>query len=165
MVGRTPEYYGKKIEKREIQWVIVSILTPGALVLIGSGLSAILTAPLGSSGPHGLSEILFAFTSCAANNGSAFNSLNADTLYYNLLLGVVMLLGRLAIIIPSLALAGLFAQKKTTPASHATFSTETWLFAILLFSVVIIVGALTYFPALSLGPIIEQILMLRGVSA
>lgn len=167
MVGRTPEYFGKKIEKREIQWAMVAILGPCALILLGSGLSSIISygvSCLGNTGPHGFSEILYAFSSCAANNGSAFAGINANTDYYNLVLGVVMLLARLAILVPTIALAGLFAQKKTIPVSSGTFSTESWLFAILLTSVILIVGALTFFPALSLGPIVEQFLMLRGVN-
>ncbi len=165
MVGRTPEYLGKKIEKVEIQWVTVAVLTPGALILIGAGISSLLPAALSSlanRGPHGLSEILYAFTSSAGNNGSAFAGLNANTLYYNLILGAVMLLARCAIIVPTLALAGALSKKKSTPISLGTFSTDTWLFAILLFSVILIVGALSFFPALALGPVVEHLLMLEN---
>lgn len=167
MVGRTPEYLGKKIEKREMQWVVMAVLMPGALILIGAGISCILPealSSLGNKGPHGLSEILYAFTSSAGNNGSAFAGLNANTNYYNLALGTVMLLARISIILPSLALAGLLAGKKITPPSVGTFSTNSMLFVILLISVILIVGALTFFPALSLGPVVEHLLMLKGES-
>jgi len=118
MVGRTPEYLGKKIERREIQWVVMAVLMPGALVLIGAGISCALPealSSLGNKGPHGLSEILYAFTSASGNNGSAFSGLNANTNYYNLVLGVVMLLARVSIILPSIAVGGLLAKKKITP--------------------------------------------------
>ncbi len=167
MVGRTPEYLGKKIEKREMQWVMLAVLMPGALILIGAGLSSVLPAALSSlssSGPHGLSEILYAFTSCSGNNGSAFAGLNANTKYYNLFLAVVMLIARLSILLPSLAIAGLLAKKKITPPSTGTFSTQSLLFALLLIGVILIIGGLTFFPALSLGPIIEHLLMLEGRS-
>ncbi len=167
MVGRTPEYMGKKIEKREVQWMIISVLAPGALILIGSSIAFMVpqaVASLGNSGPHGLTEMLYAFTSCSGNNGSAFAGLNANTTFYNLMLGFVMLLARSAILIPSLALAGLFAKKRVMATTSGTFSTENTLFAMLLLGVILIVGALTFFPALCLGPIVEQFLMLRGVS-
>lgn len=165
MVGRTPEYLGKKIEKKEMQWVIISVLMPGALILIGAGISSILPSALSSvdnPGPHGLSEILYAFSSTAENNGSAFAGLNANTPYYNGVLTIVMLMGRISIIVPSLAVAGLLARKKITPTSAGTFSTETFLFIAMLISIILIVGALTFFPALSLGPLIEHFLMLKG---
>lgn len=165
MVGRTPEYLGKKIERREMQWVVMAVLMPGALALIGSGISGVLPealASLGNQGPHGLSEILYTYASCAGNNGSAFAGLNANTNYYNLTLGIVMLLGRISILLPSLAVAGLLVKKKVTPPSIGTFSTDSLLFYLLLVGVIIIVGALTFLPALSLGPIIEQLLMLEG---
>lgn len=165
MVGRTPEYLGKKIEKQEVQWVIMAVLMPGALILLGAGVSCVVPEALSNSGnlgPHGLSEILYAFTSAAGNNGSAFAGLNANTPYYNLSLGIVMLLGRVSILLPSLAIAGLLAKKKIAPPSIGTFSTNSLLFVILLMSVILIVGALTFFPALSLGPIVEHLLMLEG---
>lgn len=124
MVGRTPEYLGKKIEKREMQWVMLAVLMPGALILIGAGLSSVLPAALSSlssSGPHGLSEILYAFTSCSGNNGSAFAGLNANTKYYNLFLAVVMLIARLSILLPSLAIAGLLAKKRSRPPRPEPF--------------------------------------------
>jgi K+-transporting ATPase ATPase A chain len=165
MVGRTPEYLGKKIEWRDVQWVVIAVLMPGALILIGSGISSILPVALasrGNQGPHGLSEILYAFSSGSANNGSAFAGLNANTIYYNVVLGIIMLIARCAIIIPSIGLAGQLARKNSVPESIGTFSTNTVLFAILLLFSIIIVSALTYTPAQILGPIIEQFLMLRG---
>lgn len=165
MVGRTPEYLGKKIEKREMQWVVIAVLVPGCVTLIGAGLSSVMPialSSLGNQGPHGLTEILYGFASPSANNGSAFAGLNANTPYYNLVLGTVMIITRLAIAIPSLAIAGLLARKNITPPSIGIFSTNTFLFFILLISVIIIEGALTFFPAFSLGPFVEQLLMLRG---
>lgn len=165
MVGRTPEYFGKKIERNEVQWVSLAVLAPGALILIGSCISLVYPAALGSlstKGPHGLSELLYGFTSAAANNGSAFAGLNANTDYYNLALGIVMLLGRVSILLPSLAIAGGLAAKKTSPASSGTFSVESVLFGVLLCGVILLVGGLTFFPALSLGPILEHLLMLEG---
>lgn len=167
MVGRTPEYLNKKIEKKEMQWVMLAILTPCALILLGSGIASILPdalESLGNAGPHGLSEILYAFSSAAGNNGSAFAGLNANTYFYNLSLAIVMLLARLTILVPSLAIAGNLAAKRAVAPSIGTFATNTPLFGILLLSVIVIVAALTFFPALSLGPIIEQLLMLRGDS-
>lgn len=167
MVGRTPEYLGKKIEKREIQWVMLAVLMPGALILIGAGLSVILPvalSSLGNKGPHGLTEILYTFSSTARNNGSAFTGLDANTLYYNLILGVVILIGRLAILFPSLAIGGLLAAKKSTPPSLGTFSTNSALFVVLLIGIIFIVGALSFFSGLSLGPITEHLLMLKGKS-
>ena len=165
MVGRTPEYLGKKIEKREVQLVIISILSPTVLILLGSSLSFLFPQAvecLGSKGPHGLSEMLYAFTSASGNNGSAFSSLNANTFYFNVVLAITMLLGRLAVIIPSLAVAGFLVRKKITPPSVGTFSTNTGLFVILLMGVILIVGALSFFPALSLGPIVEHFLAIEG---
>lgn len=165
MVGRTPEYLGKKIEKNEMQWVMLAILTPCALILLGAGIASVLPnalESLGNTGPHGLSEILYAFASAAGNNGSAFAGLNANTYFFNIILGMIMLLARLAILVPSLAIAGNLVQKNTVAPSLGTFATDKLLFGVLLLSVIFIVAALTFFPALSLGPIIEQILMLRG---
>lgn len=165
MVGRTPEYMGKKIEAKEMMWVILAILAPCAAILVGAGVSVVAPAALSSlanKGPHGFSEILYAFTSAAANNGSAFAGLNANTVYYNLVLAVVMFIGRFAIIVPVLAVAGSLAQKKYSPPSSGTFETDTFLFAILLVGVILIVGALTFIPALSLGPLVEHLMMLQG---
>lgn len=167
MVGRTPEYRGKKIEKREMQWVSIAILVPSALILIGAGFSIVFPEALGSlknRGPHGLSEMLYAFSSSSGNNGSAFAGLNADTNYFNIILGIFMLVGRLSILIPSVAIADLLSSKKTLPISSGTFSTNTFLFLSLLLGVILIIGALTFFPALSLGPLIEHFLMLKGES-
>lgn len=165
MVGRTPEYLGKKIEARDIQLTIIGILAPSLVILVGGGFTAVLPsalASLGNHGPHGLSEILYAFSSASGNNGSAFAGLNANTIYFNLVLAAAMLIGRFAVIIPVLAIAGNMAKKKISPPSFGTFTTDNILFVVLLIGVILIVGALTFFPALSLGPIIEHLLMLRG---
>lgn len=165
MVGRTPEYLGKKIEGREMMIVVLAILAPCAVILVGTAISSI--SPLGLSsltnkGPHGFSEILYAFSSAAANNGSAFAGLNANVPYYNIMLSFAMMVGRFAIILPLLAVAGSLAQKKHAPASSGTFEVDTPLFAILLVGVILIVGALTFLPGLTLGPIVEHFLMIRG---
>jgi K+-transporting ATPase ATPase A chain len=165
MVGRTPEYLGKKIEVREMTMVILAILAPSAIILIGSGLSLVLPAGmagLSSAGPHGLSEVLYAFTSSAANNGSAFAGLSANTPWYNLMLALAMLVGRFAVILPLLAVAGSLAAKKYSPPSPGTFEVDTPLFGVLLIGVILIVGGLTFFPALALGPIVEHFLLLQG---
>jgi potassium-transporting ATPase potassium-binding subunit len=144
---------------------IVAILAPSAAILLGAGIALVIPAGLSSLnnvGPHGLSEILYAFTSAAGNNGSAFAGLNANTLFYNLALGITMLIGRFVVILPALAIAGSLALKKETPASSGTFGTNNTVFAILLISVILIVGALTFFPVLSLGPIVEHFLMNAG---
>ena len=165
MVGRTPEYLGKKIEGNEIKMVILGILLPSVCVLVGSAVSCVLPvalSSLGNNGPHGLSEILYAFTSASNNNGSAFAGLNANTVYYNLFLGLAMLVGRFGVIIPVMFIAGSMAVKKISPVTAGTFSTESSLFAVLLIGVFIIVGVLTFLPALCLGPVIEHLLMLKG---
>jgi K+-transporting ATPase, KdpA len=165
MVGRTPEYLGKKIEAREIIYVVIGVLAPCVAILIFSALGLSTEAGLAGlahQGPHGLSEVLYAYTSAAANNGSAFGSLSVNTPFYNTTLGLGMLIGRFAIIFPVLAIAGSLAQKKTAPASLGTFRTDSVLFIGLLSVVIVIVGALTFFPALSLGPILEHLLMIRG---
>ncbi len=167
MVGRSPEYLGKKIEAPEIKMAILGILGPCAAILVGAAISAVIPAGLSSvlnKGPHGLTEILYAFTSTAANNGSAFAGLNANTHYYNIMLAIAMLIGRFVVIIPCLAIAGQMAKKKISPSSSGTFATDTVIFGILLAGVIIIVGALTFVPALSLGPIVEHFLMLKGVT-
>lgn len=165
MVGRTPEYLGKKIEGYEMFWTVAAVLAPCAVILIGSALA--ITIPQGLSslanqGPHGLSEILYAFSSAAGNNGSAFAGLTVNTPFYNIALGIAMLIGRFAVIIPALAIAGSLAKKKITPVSSGTFPTDGFLFVTLLIGVIVIVAALTFFPALSLGPIIEHFLMQQG---
>ncbi|HMQ10540.1 MAG TPA: potassium-transporting ATPase subunit KdpA [Oligoflexia bacterium] len=167
MVGRTPEYLGKKIEKREIQMVIFAIIGPSAVILLGTGFSAVFPNALQSlsnQGPHGLSELLYAFASAAGNNGSAFAGLNANTTFFNICLGLTMLVGRFIIIIPALIIGGSLVQKKVIPSSAGTFSTENGTFSVLLVSVIIILGALTFFPTLCLGPIVEHLLMLSGRS-
>ena len=165
MVGRTPEYLGKKIEAPEIRWAVIAVLLPCALILLGSAVACVLPnalASLNNNGPHGLSEILYAFASAAGNNGSAFAGLNANTNFYNYVLGVVMLLGRFGVIIPALAIAGSLAPKKIAPVTAGTFPTDGATFACLLMAVILIIGALTFFPALSLGPIAEHLLMQQG---
>ena len=167
MVGRTPEYLGKKIEAFEVKMAIIAVLAPNLVILIFTAWASLSNSGLSSlnnSGPHGLSEILYAFSSAAGNNGSAFAGLNANTLFYNLTLGVGMLIGRFGVIIPVLAIAGSMPGKKITPFSGGTFRTDNWLFIGLLISVILIVGGLTYFPALSLGPVIEHLLMNKGIT-
>jgi K+-transporting ATPase ATPase A chain len=167
MVGRSPEYLGKKIEAFEVKMAIIATLAPNVVILIfsawaslsGPGLSS-----LNNAGPHGLSEILYAYSSAAGNNGSAFAGLNANTVFYNLTLGIGMLIGRFGIIIPVLAIAGSLAGKKITPPSSGTFRTDNGLFIGLLISVIIIIGGLTHFPALALGPIVEHLLMNGGIT-
>ncbi|KYG64024.1 ATPase [Bdellovibrio bacteriovorus] len=167
MVGRTPEYLGKKIEAREIQMVILAILAPCAMILLGTALATLTPSALSSlahKGPHGFSEILYAFTSAAANNGSAFAGLNANVPFYNLALSIAMLVGRFAIILPLLAVAGSLAAKKYSPASSGTFEVDTPLFGVLLTGIILIIGALTFLPALALGPIVEHFLMMQGLT-
>jgi K+-transporting ATPase ATPase A chain len=165
MVGRTPEYLGKKIQAWEASWAVVGVLVPSALILIGSGIACAIPAGLSSlsnAGPHGLSEIFYAFSSAANNNGSAFAGLNANTPFYNLSLGMCMLIGRFIVIVAALAIAGSLAAKKTVPASPGTFPTNGLTFAVVLLGIIVIVGALTFFPALCLGPIVEHGLLLAG---
>lgn len=167
MVGRTPEYFGKKIEAFEIQMAIIAVLAPNLVIQVFSALASISSAGvigLNNAGPHGFSEILYAFSSAAANNGSAFAGLNTNTIFYNLTLGIGMLIGRFGIIIPVMAIAGTMAKKKITPLSTGTFRTDNWLFVGLLIAVILIVGGLTHFPALSLGPVIEHLLMNNGIT-
>jgi K+-transporting ATPase ATPase A chain len=165
MVGRTPEYLGKKIEAREMKLAMLYALIFPLLILGFTAWAAVVpygVSSLSNAGPHGLSEILYAFTSGAGNNGSAFAGLNANTPFYNLALGADMLAGRFLMIIPALALAGSMVDKKVTPAGLGTFPTTGALFVGLLVSVVLIVGALTFFPALSLGPIVEHFAAAAG---
>lgn len=165
MVGRTPEYLGKKIEAREIKLAMIAVLLPSACILLFSALASITDAGLSSranTGPHGLSEILYAFASGAGNNGSAFAGLNANTPFYNTLIGLAMWVGRFGVILPVLAIAGSMAGKRAAPPSPGTFPTDSPLFTGLLIAVVLIVGALTFFPALALGPIVEHFLMSAG---
>jgi K+-transporting ATPase ATPase A chain len=165
MVGRTPEYLGKKIQAREVQMAMLYALIFPAAILTLTAASVVATpglAGLDNAGPHGLSEILYAFSSTAANNGSAFAGLTGTTYYYNTLLGLNTLVGRFAMIVPMMALAGFLAEKKVAPESAGTFPVTTPLFVVLLVGVILIVSALTFFPALSLGPIVEHLLMRAG---
>jgi len=167
MVGRTPEFSGKKIEAFEVQMAITAILAPAAVILVFSALASLSSEGLSginNAGPHGLSEILYAFSSAAGNNGSAFAGLNAGTPFYNLTLAAGMLIGRFGVIIPVLAIAGSLAGKKSTPPSTGTFHTDNWLFIILLIAVILIVGGLTFFPALSLGPVLDHLLLQGGIT-
>jgi K+-transporting ATPase ATPase A chain len=165
MVGRTPEYLGKKIEAFDVKMAMLSVLAASLTILI-FGAIAVATKPglagISNAGPHGLSQILYAFTSSVGNNGSAFAGISANTPWYNTMTGIAMLLGRFFVVIPILAIAGNLAAKKTTPASLGTFPVTGPLFATLLVSTIVIVGALTFFPALSLGPILEHLLMNAG---
>jgi K+-transporting ATPase ATPase A chain len=165
MVGRTPEYLGKKIESREIKLAIFAILALTVGILIFSAIAVVSPAGLaglGNAGPHGLSEILYAFSSADGNNGSAFGGLSANSLFYNTMLGAMMLIGRFMVIVPILAIAGSFAAKKTIPPSSGTFPTDTWLFVALLIGVILIVGGLTFFPAIALGPVVEHLALQSG---
>ena len=167
MVGRTPEYLGKKVERFEVTMAIIANVITSFVILLFTAWAAVSTlglAGLNNAGPHGFSEILYAFSSCAGNNGSAFAGLSANTVFYNLLLGITILVGRFGVIIPILAIAGSMAKKKITPPSAGTFQTNNWLFVTLLIGVILIVGGLTYFPALSLGPIVEHLLMNNGIT-
>ena len=165
MVGRTPEYLGKKIEAYDVKMAMLVALVFPLVILTFTGISSVNgfgTAGIANPGPHGLSEMLYAFTSGAANNGSAFGGLTANTVWYDTTMGVTMLAGRFLMIIPMLAIAGNLAGKKYVPPSLGTFPVTTPLFTFLLIGVILIVGALTFFPALSLGPILEHLLMVAG---
>jgi len=163
MVGRTPEYLGKKIEAYEVKMASMATLIPGFLVLFGTAAAVVTKAGLAgmsNPGPHGFSEVLYGFASAGNNNGSAFAGLNANTPFYNVMLGIVMFFARYWIIIPVLAIAGSLARKKQVPPGAGTLPTDTPLFVFFLVSVVIIVGALTFIPALALGPIVEHLTMI-----
>jgi len=166
MVGRTPEYLGKKIEAFDVKMAMLTILVYPLFVLVFTGISVVAPkfglSSLANAGPHGLSEMFYAYAEAGANNGSAFGGLNANTLWYNSSLGATMLFGRFFMVIPVLAIAGSLARKKYVPQSLGTFPVTTPLFTGLLISVILIVGALTFFPALSLGPILEHLLMNAG---
>jgi len=167
MVGRSPEYLGKKVEAFEVTMAIIAnVITSFSILLFTAwaATSALGLSSLNNAGPHGFSEILYAFDSGTGNNGSAFAGLNANTVFYNLTIGFAMLIGRFGVIIPILAIAGSMAKKKITPVSAGTFQTNNWLFIVLLIGVILIVGGLTYFPALSLGPIVEHLLMNNGIT-
>jgi K+-transporting ATPase ATPase A chain len=166
MVGRTPEYLGKKIEAYDVKMTMLYVLIFPLIILTLTAFfvlsPTIGLSSLNNQGPHGLTEILYAFTSGAGNNGSAFAGLNANTWWYNVALGWTMLGGRLLMMVPVLALAGNLAQKKSIPPSPGTFPVNSALFAVLLIGVILILGALTFFPALSLGPILEHLLLRAG---
>jgi len=177
MVGRTPEYVGKKIEQKEVKMAIIAILATSLCILGFTAISSVIpfakdhywngsygpaTGNLNNAGPHGFSEILYAYSSGAGNNGSAFAGISANTPWYNLTMGIDMLIARFLFIIPALAIAGSLAAKKLVPVTSGTLPTHGSLFVVLLIGTVIIVGALTYFPALSLGPIVEHFQMLNG---
>ncbi len=162
MIGRTPEYLGKKIESYEMKMASLMVLIPVVVVLLGTAIAVIV--PLGKSaisnpGAHGFSEILYAFSSAGNNNGSAFAGISSNNIFYNIVLGITMLIGRFWLMIPALAIAGSLASKKRVPVTAGTLPTYTPLFIVWLILVVIIVGALSFFPALSLGPIVEQLMM------
>ncbi|WP_288431448.1 potassium-transporting ATPase subunit KdpA [uncultured Agrobacterium sp.] len=165
MVGRTPEFLGKKIEGREMKYAMLAVLILPTVILGFTAISAILpsaVASIGTAGPHGLSEILYAFTSAAGNNGSAFGGLSGNTTWYNTTLGISMLLGRFAYVVPVMAIAGSLAAKVRVPASSGTFPTDGPLFVGLLIGIILILGGLQFFPALALGPIVEHFAMLAG---
>src|SRR6201993_964621 len=165
MVGRTPEYLGKKIEAYDVKMAMLVVLVFPLVILAFAAISSVHgfgTSSIANPGPHGLSEILYAFVSGAGNNGSAFAGLTVNTPWYDTTLGITMLAGRFLMIIPMLAIAGNLAQKKYVPPSLGTFPVTTPLFTLLLIGVILIVGALTFFPALSLGPILEHLLMISG---
>jgi len=166
MVGRTPEYLGKKIQAFEVQMAMLTVLISSLLILTFTAISSVSpefgTSSIANAGPHGLSEMLYAYSSAAANNGSAFGGINVNTKWYNTTLGVTMLFGRFFMIIPPLAIAGSLSRKKLIPPSLGTFPVTTPLFSSLLVGVIVIVSALTFFPALSLGPIVEHFLMNNG---
>jgi len=166
MVGRTPEYLGKKIEAKDVKMAMLYVLVFGFSILIFSAWSSVAAygaSKVNNAGPHGLSEIVYAFTSGTGNNGSAFAGLNANTLWYNTTIGLAMLIGRFLMIIPMMAIAGNLAMKKIVPPSAGTFPVHSPLFVVLLIGVILIVGALTFFPMLSLGPVAEHFLMESGV--
>jgi K+-transporting ATPase ATPase A chain len=165
MVGRTPEYLGKKIEAYDVKMAMLVTLVFPLVILILAGISSVAgfgTSSISNAGPHGLTQILYAFTSMAGNNGSAFGGLTGNTPWYNIAGGLTMLMGRFFMILPMLAIAGNLAKKKYVPPSLGTFPVTTPLFSVLLVGVIVIVGALTFFPALSLGPILEHLLMQAG---
>jgi potassium-transporting ATPase potassium-binding subunit len=177
MVGRTPEYLGKKIEGKEVKMAMLALIATSAVILLFTGLTSVIgfakdsywngafgpaTGNLNNAGPHGFGEILYAYSSGAANNGSAFAGLSANTPWYNLTIGIAMLVGRFLIIIPMLAIAGSLAGKKRLAATSGTLPTHGPLFVGLLVGTVIILGALTFFPALSLSPVVEHFLMQQG---
>jgi K+-transporting ATPase ATPase A chain len=167
MVGRTPEYLGKKVEAFEVKMAILGVLASSVVIKLFSAIACSIPAGLAglnNAGPHGLTEIMYAFSSAAGNNGSAFGGLNTNTVFYNVMLGIGMIIGRFGVIVPVMAIAGSMAKKNITPVSSGTFRTDNSLFVLLLISVILIVGGLTFFPPLALGPIVEHFLMNLGVA-
>ena len=165
MVGRTPEYLGKKIEAREVKMAMLAILILPLSILGFTALATVVDPGLAgpaNQGPHGFSEILYAYTSGTGNNGSAFAGLGANTLFYNTTIGLAMFIGRFLMIVPMLAIAGSLAAKKIVPASAGTFPTDGPVFVGLVLGVILIVGGLTFFPALALGPLVEHFAMNAG---
>ena len=166
MIGRIPEYLGKKIEVTEMWMSVITVLTAGVVILVLLSIALITPAGVSSTanpGPHGLSEMLYAFASASNNNGSAFAGLNGNTVFYNLTGAIAMLIGRFAPAIAILAMAGSLARKKYVPAGKGTLPTDQLPFVIWLIAVILIVGALTFFPALALGPIVEHMIMQGGI--
>ena len=167
MVGRTPEYLGKKIESKDVKLAMLYVLVFALSILVFSAWSSVVdygASKVNNSGPHGLSEIVYAYTSATGNNGSAFAGITVNTHWYNTTLGLAMLIGRFLMIIPMMGIAGSLAAKKIVPPSAGTFPVHTPLFVTLLIGVILIVGALTFFPMLSLGPIVEHFLMNAGTT-
>jgi K+-transporting ATPase ATPase A chain len=165
MVGRTPEYIGKKIESKEVKMAMLAILILPLMILGWTAIAAVVpsgVSQLGNAGPHGFSEMLYLYTSSTGNNGSAFGGISANTLFYNLSGAMAMMVGRFWMIIPAMAIAGALAAKKTVPASAGTFPTTGPLFVGLVVGTILIVGGLTFFPALALGPIVEHVAMTAG---
>ena len=165
MIGRTPEYLGKKIEPFEMKMVVLALLAAPTMVLMGTAISVMTAsgqAGIFNPGAHGFSEVLYAFSSAANNNGSAFAGLGANSVFYNTMLGLAMVVGRFGVIIPVLALAGSLAKKPRLEVNSGTLPTTTPLFVGLLVGTVLMIGALTFIPALALGPIVEHIWMMKG---
>ena len=165
MVGRTPEYLGKKIEAYEMKMASLVILFPCLVVLVGTAVAVALpvgTATIANPGPHGFSEVLYAFSSAGNNNGSAFGGLGVNNPFYNVMLAFAMLISRFWLMVPALAIAGSLARKKLTPAGSGTLPTHTPLFVVMLAGIVLLVGALTFVPALALGPVVEHLQMVQG---
>ncbi|HXN43467.1 MAG TPA: potassium-transporting ATPase subunit KdpA, partial [Xanthobacteraceae bacterium] len=165
MVGRTPEYVGKKLETREVKMAILALLALPMSILILTAIASVVPAGLAgpaNQGPHGFSEILYAYSSQTGNNGSAFAGLSGNTPFYNLTGAAAMMIGRFAVMVPVLAIAGSLAAKKLVPASAGTFPTDNGVFVALLLGVIIITGGLIYFPALALGPLVEHLQMMAG---
>jgi K+-transporting ATPase ATPase A chain len=163
MVGRTPEYLGKKVESFEVKMASLTLLIPPAVALVGTAIASVIpagTGSVGNPGPHGFSEILYAFSSAGNNNGSAFGSISANTPFYNTALGIAMWIARYWLIIPVLAIAGSLAAKRATATTAGTLPTHTPLFITMLVGVVLLVGALTFVPALALGPVVEHLQMI-----